>query len=129
MRSLARRIPGVTFLGTRGDVETLYRAADLFLFPSHTEGLPLCVLEAMASGCAVAASDIPGNRALLEAGCGALAPVRAPAALAREALALLADPAARGEMVARARARARSEYDQALFLERMTEELARLLDR
>jgi glycosyltransferase involved in cell wall biosynthesis len=128
LRALARDLPGVVFLGPRRDVEGLYRAADLFLFPSHTEGFGLCVLEAMASGCPVVASDIVASRALLEGGCGALAPVRDPAALARAALALLADPAARAASAERALARARGEYSRALYLERMTAELVRLVE-
>jgi glycosyltransferase involved in cell wall biosynthesis len=127
LRALARDLPEVSFLGSRGDVEALYRSADLFLFPSHTEGFGLCVLEAMASGCPVVASDIVASRALLEGGCGALAPVHDPAALARAALALLADPAARDAVARRARERARAEYSQALFFERIAQELTRLL--
>jgi glycosyltransferase involved in cell wall biosynthesis len=128
LRALARDLPGVAFLGPLPDVGWLYQAADLFLFPSHTEGLPLCVLEAMASGCPVVASDIPGNRVLLEGGAGSLVPVRAPAAMAQAALALLSDAGERGGLAGRALQRVRADYGQPLFLERMTVELARLME-
>jgi glycosyltransferase involved in cell wall biosynthesis len=72
----------VAFLGVRNDVERLYRAADLFCLPSHSEGLPLCVLEAMASGRACVGSDVPGITHLLDGGCGIMVPVRDTAALA-----------------------------------------------
>lgn len=49
-------------LGTREDVELLYNAMDVFLFPSVTEGQPNALIEAMLSGVAIIASDIPGVR-------------------------------------------------------------------
>ena len=56
----------VTFLGYRTDMLEIYRAADLFLFPSYQEGLPMALLEAMASGLAVICSDIRGSHDLME---------------------------------------------------------------
>jgi glycosyltransferase involved in cell wall biosynthesis len=44
------------------------QAADIFILPSAYEGISNSVLEAMASGLAVIATDIPGNRALIEDG-------------------------------------------------------------
>ena len=56
----------VQFLGYRSDVLELYKSADLFVFPSFQEGLPVALMEAMASGIPCIASDIRGNRDLLE---------------------------------------------------------------
>lgn len=50
----------VKILGERSDVPQLLRAADLMIFPSLFEGLPGAVVEAVASGLPVLASDIPG---------------------------------------------------------------------
>lgn len=44
------------------------RGFDLFVLPSRREGIPRCLMEAMALGVPVAASDIPGNRDLVEPG-------------------------------------------------------------
>lgn len=55
----------VLFAGYRTDVLDLYRTADLFLFTSYQEGLPVAVMQAMAAGLPVIASDIRGNRDLL----------------------------------------------------------------
>ena len=55
----------VTLLGYRKDIRELLYAADLFVFPSKQEGLPVALLEALASGVKVVASDIRGNRDLL----------------------------------------------------------------
>ena len=51
-------------LGFRDDVEALYQAADLFVHPSFREGLPVSVMEAIASGLPVLCSDIRGARDL-----------------------------------------------------------------
>jgi len=56
----------VHFLGSRQDVPSLLNACDVFAFPSRTEGLPNALLEAMAAGCAIVATDVPGNRDLVE---------------------------------------------------------------
>ncbi len=61
-RKLASR---AHLLGTREDVPGLLKAADVFAFPSRTEGLPNALLEAMASGCAIVTTDVPGCRDLI----------------------------------------------------------------
>ena len=48
----------VCFLGSRGDVAELLQASDVFLFPSTSEGLPVSVVEAQASGLPVLMSDV-----------------------------------------------------------------------
>lgn len=50
----------VTFAGERTDVDRLFAAADLMIFPSTREGLPGAVLEASVVGVPVLASDLPG---------------------------------------------------------------------
>ena len=52
----------VSFLGRVDDISGLLKAGDLALFSSRSEGLPNGVLEPMASGLAVVATDIPGIR-------------------------------------------------------------------
>lgn len=51
----------IDFLGLRSDVQELLRRADFFVRPSLLEGMPLTVLEAMASGLPVIASDVAGT--------------------------------------------------------------------
>lgn len=61
------RLPG--FLE---NVEELYRNADLFVFPSLQEGMPVALMEAMAAGLPCVASDIRGNRELIDSQGGRL---------------------------------------------------------
>lgn len=51
----------VHFLGHREDVVELYQAADVFVIPSIREGLPVSLMEAMASGLPVVCSNVRGN--------------------------------------------------------------------
>jgi len=50
----------VMFLGQRSDVSDWLNAADIFVFPSQLEGMPMCVMEAMAKGLPVIASLVSG---------------------------------------------------------------------
>jgi starch synthase (maltosyl-transferring) len=71
------------FLGRRDDVPAILKCADVFVFPSRTEGLPNALLEAFAAGVPVVATDAPGIRDLVTDGVtGRLVPVDDPRALA-----------------------------------------------
>jgi glycosyltransferase involved in cell wall biosynthesis len=73
----------VVLAGSFDDVGEILQAADLFVFPSHREGMSLALLEAMAAGLPIVATDIPGNRALVQSGESALlVPVESPRDLA-----------------------------------------------
>lgn len=56
----------VIFAGYRTDILEIYKIADLFLFTSYQEGLSVAVMQAMASGLPIIASNIRGNTDLLE---------------------------------------------------------------
>lgn len=58
----------VFFLGYRRDVEVLYRISDVSISVSKREGLPVNVIEAMASGLPVVCSEVRGQVDLVEEG-------------------------------------------------------------
>jgi glycosyltransferase involved in cell wall biosynthesis len=66
----------VQFLGFRRDVAVLLGAADVFLFPSFQEGLPVSLMEAMAAGLPCVVSNVRGNRDLIRSSEGGY--LRAP---------------------------------------------------
>lgn len=69
LNALGRRAPQRFMLRPRSaDVERYLRAADLLVLPSHREGLPNVVLEAMASGLPCVAADVSGTRDLVQHG-------------------------------------------------------------
>lgn len=90
----------VTFVGRSAEVPAELRRADVMVRPSLTEGLSLAMLEAMASGVAVVATDIPANAEVIRHDrSGWLVPVGDAAAVA-DALAILsADPERRRALV------------------------------
>ena len=53
---------------SRADLPRYYRAADLYVSASHSDGSSISLLEAMACGCPVLVSDIPGNREWVDHG-------------------------------------------------------------
>ena len=81
----------VHFMGelAPNEVRRIMHACDLFMFPSLSEAMPMALLEAMAAGMPIIASDIPANRDLLQ-DCGVLLPPD-PAQMAGAAFRLLAD--------------------------------------
>lgn len=55
----------VRLAGYVEDPVKIYQMADIFVFPSRQEGMPVALMEAMAAGLACAVSDIRGNRELI----------------------------------------------------------------
>ena len=106
-------------LGYRADVAALLAAADIFALPSHFEGLPMSIIEAMLTGLPVVATTIRGPREqVVDGQTGFLVPPGAVAPLAQALNRLAADPALRAAMGAAGRARALDRYDEAKVVAR-----------
>jgi glycosyltransferase involved in cell wall biosynthesis len=93
-------------LGLRDDVDRLLTAADLFVQPSVSEGLPLSVLEAMAVGLPIVATRVGGMPEALGDDAGMLVPPGEPSALASAIDQLLANPGRADRLGQAARTRA-----------------------
>lgn len=84
----------VIFMGHCSDVPALLMSSRIGLLSTHFEGMPLAVLEYMAAGCAVVASDVVGVREVLSNGkTGLLVPENNAEALAQALMQLLSDDA------------------------------------
>ena len=96
----------VMFLGFRKDTAPLYGALDIYVHAAHSEGLATAVLEAMAHGLPVAATDAGGTgEAVRDGETGFLVPSGDARALAEVVLALASDAPMRQRMGAAARRR------------------------
>lgn len=58
----------IEFTGLRHDIPAVLSETNIFVLPSYAEGLSNALMEAMASGCACIASDVGGNRFLIQNG-------------------------------------------------------------
>jgi len=96
----------VHFLGEldSAQIPLLLAAADIFVFPSLYEAMPLALVEAMRTGIPIVASDIPANREILAEGGVLTQP--GPAEFALAAGALIGNVEERARLVAIARSRA-----------------------
>src|SRR5205823_1941917 len=113
----------VRFLGHREDVPELLAASECALLASDYEGCPLTVVEAMAAGVPVAATDAGGTGELVPPGStGELGPLGDAEALALALERVLGDPGRAAELGAEGRRVARAS----LSLERMVERLVGL---
>lgn len=118
----------VVLTGAFDQVDDLLAAADLFVLPSLEEGMSLSLLEAMAAGLPIVATDIPGNRLLIDAGQhGLLVPPAAPEALATAIRRLHDLPDEASRMGQAARARAAAEFSLERCLDRHGDLFERLL--
>lgn len=118
----------VHLTGARDDVPAHLAKADLFVLSSRSECLPISILEAMASGLPVVATDVGGVAELVDEGrTGRLVPAGDPEAMARGLADLLGDRAQRKAMGSAARARATDSFNLPHFREAHVQALARTI--
>ena len=101
----------IAFAGFQRDTKPYYAMATAVAVPSHSEGSPNVVLEAMAAGLPLAANAVGGVPEILEEGVtGLMVPPRNPDAMAKALLRILSDAELRLRLGAAARARAESSH-------------------
>lgn len=111
----------IVFAGSRRDVPHVLSSFDIFLQASHSEGFSNSILQAMACGRPIVATDVGGNRELVDAASGFLVPAGDRAAVVRSLGAFLEDPSRREAAGRAARERAASTFSKARMVERYEE--------
>jgi glycosyltransferase involved in cell wall biosynthesis len=113
----------VIFLGWRHDLPILYRTMDIFLLSSRNEGTPVSVIEAMAAGLPVVATNVGGVPDLVNPGnSGLLVPAGDPVAMADAVFRLAGDTHTRTAMGTEGRNIAKTRYTS----ERLVQDVDRL---
>lgn len=111
----------VIFTGSRRDVPALLSAMDIFVLPSFWEGLPNALIEAMASGKPIIASDLPPVREIFDSEkVGVIVPVRDSTAISSSIESLLNNKSRSETLGKFAKERAFSQFDIKTAVERYT---------
>jgi glycosyltransferase involved in cell wall biosynthesis len=102
------------FTGEMRDTASLYGAADVFVLPSYTEGLPLVLIEAALARVAAIATNVGGIPEIIEDGkTGLLVAARRPPDLAAAIARLAADPTLRQQLAGAAHEAAKLRFSEA----------------
>lgn len=109
----------IHFLGGRTDVPALLRASDFSVLPSHEEGFSNAIIEAMAAGIPVIATDVGGNKeAVVDGTTGFIVAPHAPQELASAMTVLLNDRTKCEKMGAAGRKRVLKKFSLEVCVER-----------
>ena len=112
----------VIFIGHKKNVFVELRTLDLFVLPSRSEGLGIAIIEAMAMGLPVVATNVGGIPEVVEDGItGSLVPSENPALLADAIIDLLLNPEKSKQMGERGRERAFKRFHSKEFAEKHEE--------
>lgn len=111
----------IHFAGAQTDVENILQDIDCYLSPSLTEGMPMSILEAMASNLPIIATEVGSLGEVLDEGCGILIPPGEVAALAEAMSDIIERQGEAKEMANRARTRIESHYSAAQQSDRYAE--------
>lgn len=111
----------IHFLGRRRDIERLYPCFHVFALPSHTEGCPTALIEALAYGIPIVATAVGAVPEMVQHGVeGYLIPPREPGRLAAALVSMLDAEPAWPAFAAAGRRRYEAQFRLAPWLERMT---------
>jgi glycosyltransferase involved in cell wall biosynthesis len=109
----------VTFLGTRRDVPDLLASSDIYVNSSIWEGLPFTILEGMAAGLPVVATDVGDNAKVIVKGTGLIVPPKQPQRLCAALSILLEDQDLMKSYGSTAKAHVAQNYNLDTWCERL----------
>jgi len=108
----------VFFAGARSDMAGVYASLDVVALPSFAEAMPMCLLEALAAGCPVVATDVGDVAKVIRSGVtGLLIKPGDVAALSDAILEIILNPPAAAQRAAQGRALASSTYSAAVMVQ------------
>lgn len=113
-----KTLSNVFFVGNRKDIPDLLHMSDIFCLPSYREGMPRSIIEAMAMGNAVIATDIRGSREeVIENETGFLIPLNAPKKIAERISLLIHDRVLMSRFKVNGRKRAEQLFNEEKVVE------------
>lgn len=120
----------VVFLGYRKDVATLLRTFDVFALTSLFEGLPLCLLEAAASGTPIVATNVEGNNELIKNNInGLLAPAQSPEEIGLKIVELLTNRELANSLAKKGKQIVFDKYNQATMVKKYEQFYCSIMER
>jgi glycosyltransferase involved in cell wall biosynthesis len=120
----------VRFVGNRDDLRPWYAACDVTVLTSRREGTPNVLLESMACGVPVVATDVADNALVVPDGrAGFVVPYDDDRAMAERVCALITQPDRRREMARQARAWVEREFSLARLAAKTSDVYREVLDR
>lgn len=118
----------VHFTGYRQDVPDLLTASDVSIMTSHYEGIPRALMESMALGVPVVATDVPGTRTLIRSGqTGLLVEYGDIPGMAAALLKVLADPTLASQLGERGRHHVQTRFNEYTVADRVEEIYSHIL--
>ncbi|MHB8056978.1 MAG: glycosyltransferase family 4 protein [Desulfuromonadaceae bacterium] len=118
----------VYFAGFQNDVESWLAAMDIFVLPSHSEGTPMALLEAMASGVPCIATAVGGIPAVIDSGInGILVSPEKPAEIRDAVLLLVSDGVRCSNMAKSAQLKMEQKYNVHTWARNIEEEYVRTI--
>ncbi len=120
----------VVFLGYRNDVSILLRTFDVFALTSLFEGLPLCLLEASASGTPIIVTDVEGNNELIKNNInGLLAQAKSPEEIGLKIVELLTNSDLAKDLSERGKQIVLEKFNQAVMVERYKQFYSSMMEK
>jgi glycosyltransferase involved in cell wall biosynthesis len=113
-------------VGLQGDMPRVYASLDLMVSTSHSEAMPLAIIEAMASGLPVIATNVGGVIDLVEVGTGFLNKLDDLNGMANNVVTLMSNRSVREKMGSAARKRAEKHFELSSSVDQMTDLLKSL---